>query len=171
MKRGKWGGNKRKAARSLDPAEAARLQASIERTGKLTNAEVAQASSLLVTSQATDDSAPAVTSLLSAPCVPPHPYYLQQAYALVHMFQVLRADTVPCTLYDKTCKGKADNPNCLCGLIPAPESHRRQGLWQKDVAAMLKLGADPSAAKREVRSTWQVVLCHAVYEVRGQPSL
>lgn len=65
--------------------------------------------------------------------------------------QVLKADTAPCALYDKTCKGKADNPNCLCGLVPALESSRRQGLWQRDVAAMLKLGPDPSASKREVR--------------------
>ena len=42
--RKRGGGNKRKAAQSLDPAEAARLQAAIERTGTLSNAEVAQAS-------------------------------------------------------------------------------------------------------------------------------
>ena len=39
----KRGGNKRKAAQSVDPAEAARLQAAIERTGTLSNAGVAQA--------------------------------------------------------------------------------------------------------------------------------
>ena len=64
--------------------------------------------------------------------------------------QILHADAPPCELYDKKCTGKADNPNCLCGLIPAPTGHRRQGLWQKDAAALAKLGPDPSADKREV---------------------
>ena len=42
MKRGKGGAIKRKAPRSLDPVEAARLQDAIERTGTLSHAEVAQ---------------------------------------------------------------------------------------------------------------------------------
>ena len=72
--------------------------------------------------------------------------------------QILRADAPPCVLYDKKCTGKADNPNCLCGLIPAPNGHRRQGLWQKDAAALAKLGPDPSADKREVRGHAFVML-------------
>ncbi len=69
--------------------------------------------------------------------------------------QILRADTPPCALYDRKCAGKADNPNCLCGLIPAPTGHRRQGLWQKDAAALAKLGPDPSADKRAVQERYQ----------------
>lgn len=72
--------------------------------------------------------------------------------------QILRADAPPCALYDRKCAGKADNPNCLCGLIPAPTGHRRQGLWQKDAAALAKLGPDPSADKREVQSDVDRVL-------------
>ena len=76
--------------------------------------------------------------------------------SLVPARQILRADAPPCVLYDKKCTGKADNPNCLCGLIPSPSGHRRQGLWQKDAAAVAKLGPDPSADKREVReASWK----------------
>ena len=46
--------------------------------------------------------------------------------------------------------GEGGQPNCLCGLIPMPNGHRRQGLWQKDASALAKLGPDPSADKREV---------------------
>ena len=42
MKRGKGGGGKRRNAFTIDPADAARLQAAIEHHGTLTNGEVAQ---------------------------------------------------------------------------------------------------------------------------------
>lgn len=58
----------------------------------------------------------------------------------------------PCSesIYDKNCKGKRDNPNCFCGLIPAPGSVRKKGLWQKDPEALKSLGSDPAEDKREV---------------------
>lgn len=153
--RKRGGGNKRKAAQSLDPAEAARLQAAIERTGTLSNAEVAQASQ--IHSRYPTRTIPhcnIILRIISQPSSVPPPPPSGSAHACklcCASQQVLKADTLPCALHDKTCKGKAENPNCLCGLVPAPESSRRQGLWQRDVAAMLKLGPDPSTSKREVR--------------------
>ncbi len=54
-------------------------------------------------------------------------------------------------LYSKACKGRKDNPNCLCGLIPAPESHRKTGLWARESEAIASIGNDPSTSQREVR--------------------
>ena len=67
------------------------------------------------------------------------------------LLDVLEAGT-PCSgLYTKACKGRKDNPNCLCNLIPAPGSFRRKGLWQKDSSALLSLeGPDPADTQRKV---------------------
>ncbi len=67
------------------------------------------------------------------------------------LLDVLEAGT-PCSgLYSKACKGRKDNPNCLCNLIPAPGSFRRKGLWQKDSSALLSLeGPDPADLQRKV---------------------
>ena len=69
------------------------------------------------------------------------------------LLEVLEA-AAPCSgLYSKACKGRRDNPNCLCSTIPAPGSFRRKGLWQKDPSALLTLGGmDPAGLARQVRS-------------------
>lgn len=67
------------------------------------------------------------------------------------LLDLLSATQQACDLYDKACKGKKDNPNCLCGLVPAPGSSRRKGLWQKEPDALISLGADPLNDKRQVR--------------------
>lgn len=48
-------------------------------------------------------------------------------------------------------QGKSGNPNCLCNLIPAPGSHRRVGLWSKDLACSKVLGPDPADIQRQAR--------------------
>ena len=53
---------------------------------------------------------------------------------------------------DSSCKGKRDNPNCLCGLVPAPGSFRRKGLWQKEPKGLQQIGADPAEVKKQVSS-------------------
>jgi ubiquitin carboxyl-terminal hydrolase 48 len=50
----------------------------------------------------------------------------------------------------KACKHKGSSPNCFAGLVPQPTSFRRKGLWQKDSAALVSLGPDPSAGRRQV---------------------
>lgn len=48
-------------------------------------------------------------------------------------------------------QSKGLNPNCLCNLIPAPESHRRSGLWVKLTDNNIPgLGYDPNLSRREV---------------------
>ena len=66
------------------------------------------------------------------------------------LLDLLSAAQQACDLYDKACKGKKDNPNCLCGLIPAPGSSRRKGLWQKEPDALISLGSNPLNDKRQV---------------------
>lgn len=56
-----------------------------------------------------------------------------------------------CDANNTTCKGRKDNPNCLCGLVPAPGSFRKKGLWQKEPTAITNLGGDPNEQKRTVR--------------------
>ena len=51
---------------------------------------------------------------------------------------------------DSSCKGKKDNPNCLCGLVPAPGSFRRKGLWQKEAQGLQQIGADPAEVRKQV---------------------
>lgn len=36
-----------------------------------------------------------------------------------------------------------DNPNCFCGLIPAPSGNRKSGLWQKTSEIVASFGPDP----------------------------
>ena len=48
-------------------------------------------------------------------------------------------------------QAKSGNPNCLCNLIPAPGSHRRVGLWSKDLACSKVLGPDPADIQRQAR--------------------
>lgn len=74
------------------------------------------------------------------------------------LLALLKANQKACDLYDKACKGKRDNPNCLCGLIPAPSSYRRKGLWQKAPEAFACLGANPLDDKRQVQSGLQQYL-------------
>ncbi len=67
--------------------------------------------------------------------------------------QLLLSFSQACSeVYDKLCKGRKDNANCLHGLIPQPGSSRRKGLWQKEPEAIQKLGADPSNKNRQVNS-------------------
>ena len=53
-------------------------------------------------------------------------------------------------IYNKACKCKKDNPNCLTGIIPGPSSFRKKGLWQKDTKALLAQGHDPNDDLKEV---------------------
>lgn len=62
----------------------------------------------------------------------------------------------PTLLY--ALQNKAGNPNCLCNLIPAPGSFRRQGLWAKETDVVGTLGPDPAARARKVTSApWLTV--------------
>jgi hypothetical protein len=62
--------------------------------------------------------------------------------------QVLLGSNTTCSA---TCKSKQEkNPNCLCCLIPAPNSYKKTGLWQKDTAVATSMGPDPADEKREV---------------------
>lgn len=63
-----------------------------------------------------------------------------------HLLNILRADQT----CDSACKGRKDNPNCLCGLVPAPGSFRRKGLWQKEPQGLQQIGADPNDLKKQV---------------------
>lgn len=66
--------------------------------------------------------------------------------------RAFRADAPGCEPSDKpgaACRGRRDNPNCLCGLVPAAGGFRRKGLWQKDPQAVTKLGIDPADSRRE----------------------
>ena len=72
------------------------------------------------------------------------------------LLELFEAGT-PCT--GKACKGRRDNPNCLCGLAPAPGAFRRKGLWQKDPSALLCLGgADPADLQRKARLASSLLL-------------
>lgn len=76
----------------------------------------------------------------------------------------LRADAPGCEPSDKpaaSCKGRKDNPNCLCGLVPAQGSFRRKGLWQKDPEAVAKLGIEPADSQREEVRRRQCTACAA----------
>ena len=44
---------------------------------------------------------------------------------------------------NQKCRGKKNNPNCLCGLIPPPTGYRMTGLWMKVPEVVSKLGRDP----------------------------
>lgn len=66
------------------------------------------------------------------------------------LLKLLGAAQQSCDLYDKSCTGRKENPNCLCGLIPAPGRFRRKGLWQKDPEAVVSLGANPADGRRQV---------------------
>lgn len=50
-----------------------------------------------------------------------------------------------CPKNDKT------NPGCLCGWVPARNSYKKKGLWQKEPTALSMLGPDPNEYRREVR--------------------
>ena len=78
------------------------------------------------------------------------------------LLQIVGAQHEPCELYNKSCKGRKDSPNCLCGLIPNPGGFRRKGLWQKEPEAIASLGIDPAEYKREVftacKMSWLTIL-------------
>lgn len=67
---------------------------------------------------------------------------------LADILQVLQAQQAPC---EDGCKGRKDNPNCLCGLVPAEGGYRKKGLWQKQPKRLADLGADPAAMRHQVR--------------------
>lgn len=69
-----------------------------------------------------------------------------QALSQQQLLHVLQADK-PC---DGACKSRKDNPNCLCGLVPASGSVRRKGLWQKEPQGLMHLGANPADQHRQV---------------------
>ena len=69
------------------------------------------------------------------------------------LLKLVEADQEPCPIHSKTCKGRKDNPNCLCGLVPALGGFRRKGLWQKEPEAIVGLGYDPNDLIREVGGT------------------
>lgn len=82
--------------------------------------------------------------------------------------QLLLNSSQACSeLYDKHCKGRKDNTNCLHGLVPQPGSNRRKGLWQKEPEALQHLGADPSERNRQVRTD---VSSHQQWVWRPLPS-
>lgn len=67
------------------------------------------------------------------------------------ILKLLRCDQPPCP---PSCKQpRKDNPCCMCGLVPARGSFRRKGLWQKEPAALMRLGPDPSQARRATSQT------------------
>jgi hypothetical protein len=47
-------------------------------------------------------------------------------------------------------QGNKQNPNCLHGIIPAPGSYKKKGLWQRNMDDLLDLGPDPNDALRTV---------------------
>lgn len=63
------------------------------------------------------------------------------------VLQLVGADKPCCEIFDKSCKGKKDNPNCLAGIVPLPGSFRKKGLWQKPESS-LNSEADPEDFKR-----------------------
>ena len=69
-----------------------------------------------------------------------------QAVSQQQILHILQADR-HC---DGACKSRKDNPNCLCGVVPAAGSYRRKGLWQKEPQGLMQLGANPSDQKRQV---------------------
>lgn len=82
--------------------------------------------------------------------------------------KAFRADAPGCEPSDKpsaACRGRKDNPNCLCGLVPPAGSFRRKGLWQKDPEAVAKLGIDPADSRREdVSGPMACMLCILVHQ-------
>ncbi|KAL0020878.1 hypothetical protein WJX77_005350 [Trebouxia sp. C0004] len=68
-----------------------------------------------------------------------------QAVSQQQILHILQADR-HC---DGACKSRKDNPNCLCGVVPAAGSFRRKGLWQKEPQGLMHLGASPSDQKRQ----------------------
>ena len=87
------------------------------------------------------------------------------------LLKLVAADQEPCPAHNKACKGSKDNPNCLCGLVPAPGGFRRKGLWQKEPEAIAGLGYDPNDLRREVMgmpnpiSSDQTVPCHLGFKM------
>ena len=64
----------------------------------------------------------------------------------------------PCQDIYQKCKCKKGSQSCLTGIIPGPNGHRKKGLWQRDVLALVVQGADPSDQERQVRPTI-LILC------------
>ncbi|KAK9803279.1 hypothetical protein WJX72_005931 [[Myrmecia] bisecta] len=73
---------------------------------------------------------------------------LEQGQALDQP-QILRYLKADQQCHISNCKGKKDNPNCLCGLVPAVGSFRKKGLWRKQSVALGALGPDPSTTRRQ----------------------
>ena len=62
-------------------------------------------------------------------------------------------------LYNKACRCKKDNPYCLTSFIPAPDGHRKKGLWQKDSKALLTQGQGPAEQLRQVCASSHKTTC------------
>ena len=73
------------------------------------------------------------------------------------ILNLLSADAPPCP---STCKAnRKESPNCLCGLVPAPGSFRKKGLWQKESLQLRDMGQDPAEQAREVWVTVRQPAC------------
>jgi len=68
--------------------------------------------------------------------------------ALQRLFKVSQLECPP-SCHSKGSKGNKDNPNCVHGLVPAENSFRKKGLWQKETL-INQLGRDPADDKRKV---------------------
>ena len=99
---------------------------------------------------------------------------LKQGHVVTeHTFlEALHIPSQPCSdPFDKACKLRKDNTNCFCGLVPALDSYRKKGLWQKDPDGLSKLGADPTSNKREVKPC---IICTKFKQrsfVKGDPKV
>lgn len=66
------------------------------------------------------------------------------------LHKVFRLNLGPCSAAcGKGGKGTRDNPCCFHGLLPAENSFRKKGLWQKE-PVVGQLGHDPADDKRLV---------------------
>lgn len=65
--------------------------------------------------------------------------------------KVFRLNMGPCSAAcGKGGKGSRDNPCCFHGLLPAENSYRKKGLWQKE-PVLGQLGHDPAEDRQKVR--------------------
>ena len=51
--------------------------------------------------------------------------------------------SLPLPFLRNLLQGKTANPNCLCGLVPAPESFRKTGLWARQARIAAGMRAAP----------------------------
>ena len=65
-----------------------------------------------------------------------------------HKLAIVQLDAPNC---NGICKNTTRHPDCLCGLIPAPGSWKKKGLWRRDLIS--SIGQDPTSREREVMGT------------------